>query len=339
MKQALPTLGLAIGAVFVAWQVAAPVVGRADVKVAPSPNVVGVPALPLPAPTTAASVSPAAPVPQPPLRLLEGVDPKLLLQKAFEAVDGYGSVAAKLRQRGDIFGTSMIGSGTYLQGSTAGHRLRLEMTFQVGDRKASIQQIADGEYLWIRRELVSAPTLWRISIDRVLAIQDQALPHQPFRNGFVLGLGGLPRLLIGLQRCVAFDAVAETTLGQMPVVVLRGKWRKESLGHLLPDQLEKIRAGEEPDLTKLTEQLPDEFWVFLGRDDLFPYRFEYRRTAASQEVKHGETPMLKTLMALEFYEVQINESIDITLFTYERGENDFQDETNEFIYRHNVWPN
>ncbi|MBL8830142.1 MAG: hypothetical protein JNM18_24405 [Planctomycetaceae bacterium] len=44
------------------------------------------------------------------------------------------------------------------------------------------------------------------------------------------------------------------------------------------------------------------------------------------------------MLATEFYEVQINESIDPTLFTFDPGELNFDDETNLYVYRFEVWP-
>ena len=280
-------------------------------------------------PPLAASAPVVTPVP--------GADPTKLLQQAFLAIDTYGSISAKLRQRSELYGVSAIGSGVYSQGSAASHRLRLEMTFQIGSRRTSFQQIADGEYLWTRRELASAPTLTRVNIDRVLQIQEHN-PHEPFRKGYVMGLGGLPRLLASLPACFNFDSVNQTTLGTMPMYIVRGVWNRNALSHLLRDQKEAILAGQPADLTKLTEQVPDEVLVYLGREDLFPYRFEYRRTPASQTAVGSEPPQLRTMMVLEFFEVQINESIDPTMFLYEPGELDFDDETNHYIYRFGVWP-
>ncbi|MBL8828935.1 MAG: hypothetical protein JNM18_18285 [Planctomycetaceae bacterium] len=235
---------------------------------------------------------PAAP-PAAPVRVASGLQPLEVLKAAYEKVDHYGSISAKLRQRAELFGVSMLGTGTYIQGSSPSHRLRYEVTMQLGNRKASVQQIADGEYLWTRRELASAPTLTRVNIDRVLEIQEAHRGQTALRSGYVLGLGGLTRVLLSLQTCWTFDTVAETTHGGMPMYVLRGTWNRDSLTHLLQDQKDAIRKGATPDITKLAEQVPDEVLVFLGRDDLFPYRFEYRRTPASPPAGEGSRAALR----------------------------------------------
>lgn len=326
MKQSLPIFGillLAAGA-FVLHDTIWPQISRAE------------PETPTTAPVAAST--PAAPAMASEVRIAEGLDPVALLKAAYDKVDHYGSISAKLRQRAEFFGVSMLGAGTYVQGSSPSHRLRYEVTFQLGNRKASVQQIADGEYLWTRRELASAPTLTRINIDRVLEIQEAHRQPQALRSGYVLGLGGLSRVLLSLQTCWTFDTVAETTHGGLPMYVLRGAWNRESLTHLLQDQKDAIRKGAEPDVTELPPQVPDEVLLFLGRDDLFPYRFEYRRTPASQATAQESEPTLKTLLACEFYEVQINESIDPTLFTYDPGDLHYDDETTLWVYRFMVWP-
>lgn len=322
MKHSLPILGILLlaGVALVCKGVFTPQQGLAAPDSAPA--------------KTAATAAP----PVAPLRVAEGVQPLEVLKAAYDKVDHYGSVSAKLRQRADLFGVSMLGTGTYIQGSSPSHRLRYEVTMQLGNRKASVQQIADGEYLWTRRELASAPTLTRVNIDRVLEIQEAHRAQAALRSGYVLGLGGLPRVLLSLQTCWTFDTVAETTHGGMPMYVLRGVWNRDALAHLLQDQKEAIRKGAPADITKLGEQVPDEVLVFLGRDDLFPYRLEYRRTPAAQVAGQGSPPALKVLLATEFYEVQINESIDPTLFTFDPGELNFDDETNLYVYRFEVWP-
>ncbi len=217
-------------------------------------------------PTPAVPASP----PAAPIRVAPGLQPLEVLKAAYEKVDHYGSISAKLRQRAELFGVSMLGTGTYIQGSSPSHRLRYEVTMQLGNRKASVQQIADGEYLWTRRELASAPTLTRVNIDRVLEIQEAHRAQTALRSGYVLGLGGLTRVLLSLQTCWTFDTVAETTHGGMPMYVLRGTWNRDSLTHLLQDQKDAIRKGAVPDITKLAEQVPMRCWCSWAATICFP---------------------------------------------------------------------
>ena len=105
----------------------------------------------------------------------------------------------------------------------------------------------------------------------------------------------------------------------------------------LPGQAEAIAAGAPPDLSKLRAHIPDEVLLYLGRDDLFPYRLELRRTtnnpmAAFFNDQRGPAAVL----VLEFYEVRVNSSVEENLFHFTPGTARYNDETDAYISSHGL---
>jgi hypothetical protein len=253
-----------------------------------------------------------------------------LLRQAIDALDRHRSVRAKVRHRVDLFEQQLVGAGTYLQGSRSSLALRLELKIQLSDRVTSLQQICDGRYLWIDRHLKESPNLTRVDVARVLKAHEAAgtgLEGTPL--GSPLAVGGLPGLLQGLDRSFQFTSVFDWQLNGLPVYGVRGQWEPNRLNQLLPNQQEAIEAGRSADLSKLPMQLPDHVVVFLGRDDLFPYRIEYRRQAGSARGRRQGSS--RPLLVLELFEVQFNVPIDPALFAYEPGDRSFTDQTDQYI--------
>src|SRR5690606_4255055 len=113
----------------------------------------------------------------------------------------------------------------------------------------------------------------------------------------------------------------------------QGTWRPEWLARLMPQQAEAIAAGQPPDLTMLPSHAPDQVFLYLGRDDLFPYRIEYRRQppADSSGLFSREAPQTNVLMALEFYEVHVNSAVDPLQFVYTPTTARFTDITDAYL--------
>ena len=104
----------------------------------------------------------------------------------------------------------------------------------------------------------------------------------------------------------------------------------QRLAILLPEQKDAIEKHKSIDLEKLPPQLPDQIVLFLGRDDLFPYRIAYCRHACKKQWLTASTDP-KTLMAIEFFDVNFNARQDPTRFVYQPGNLHVVDRTEEFI--------
>jgi hypothetical protein len=279
--------------------------------------------------TTAVSVS-AAQIPQEKVARAES-----LMRQSVDALDRFNSIAAKLRYQVDIFDQPvLIGTGMYYQGSSASHRLRLELKLQVGDRVTSLQQVADGNYLWIQNFVNASPTLGRVDIQQFVAAQQAALTTAAgaVPPSSLPGLGGLPRLMRSLDRSFRFTDCMQTKLAGTPVYALRGSWKPTALALMLPEQQLAIEAGQKADFSKVAASVPEHVIVFIGQKDLFPYRIEYRRSQTSWLSRlKGDAMPAKVLLKLELFEVRLNVPLEPMLFVYQPGDALVVDQTAEYL--------
>lgn len=256
-----------------------------------------------------------------------------LLEQAVFALESRQSVSAKIRQSVDLFGKKLFGSGVYLeQRSDRQTLLRLEIKIQLGDRSSSLLEVCDGRYLWIYRKLRGEGTLGRIDVLRIVrALEENG--QMPGAGGIAgwPGLGGLPKLLRGLDAAFAFDSVEETQLaGQLPVWKLEGSWKQDRLARVLPKQEGTVKEDTPPDLTSLPDHLPDHVVLFLGKDDLFPYRIEYRRRGVKGQ-DGQDAPEDRPIVVMDLFEVSFNVPIHPTRFIYNPGDHEFSDQTDRFL--------
>lgn len=289
-----------------------------------------------------------------------------ILQAAVRAIEGHDCVSARIVQQVDLFDKQLVGKGVYLQqrmsrgqlppdgntaplgplavkdaqtkpggeGSWDRLLIRLELRIQVGEQQSTLLQVLSpptpaGHYLWTYRKLPDEEKLGRVDVVRAVQALDTARHAPgPGNEGMLSGLGGLPRLLRGLQAALDFSSAEQGQFGKLAVWRLQGQWRPDRLARILPQQKAAIEAGELPELGKLPEHLPDRVVLMLGQDDLFPYRIEYRRGVPE---KAGEPDDSRALVTMELFDVKFDVPVDPTRFIYNRGALGFADETDSFI--------
>jgi hypothetical protein len=259
---------------------------------------------------------------------------KLLLKDAVRTLEGRDSISAKIRHEAEIFDKHLVGTGVYLEQRRGQDRLlRLELRTQLGDQSSSLVQVCDGRYFWVHRNLPSDVKLSRIDLAQVARAmrKTERAPGQVNRD-MLPSLGGLPKLLRGLDTAFDFTQVEQGRWGKrkQPVWRLQGQWKREQLLKLLPNQKEAMEKGEPPDTNKLPEYLPDQVVLLLGREDLFPYRIEYRRILP-EKASHSGGPTSRALVTMDLFEVNINVPIDPTRFIYSPGDIEFSDQTAAFL--------
>ena len=290
-----------------------------------------------PPPETSGPVAPAptVEVPAPAIEVPAGVgaQPQALLAAAIRTLEGRDSISAEIQQEVDLFDKQLVGSGIYLEQRRGPLRLlRMELKLPLADRASSQVQVCDGTYLWIYRsagEKIS--DLSRIKVDEAnRALEEAEATAGPADSGLLPGLGGLPKLLRGLHQTFEFTTADRGTFDGVPVWRLQGRWKPECLLDLLPDQRKTLEAGKLPNLELLPEHLPDRVVVLLGQDDLFPYRFEYRRSLPNKEGKSPDETS-SPLVTMQLYNVQINTPIDPNRFIYNPGDLEPTDATDAFI--------
>jgi len=253
-----------------------------------------------------------------------------IVRSALEALETHRSISARMRFRVHVLGFSMFGNGIFTQGSVDDHLYRFELQMRVedptqkkvGDQTSILLHVCDGKNLWIHEHLPGQeePSVTKIDVDATyfgLGSRRKAeglgmFPRTP-------AIGGLARSLRELSAAFQFIEARATQLGDVNVWAVQGKWDEEHLAKLVPGA----------DVASLPEQLPSYIVIYFGRDDLFPYRFDYFRRDREGA---SRTPM----MTLELYEVRINGPLDAKQFTYQPG--NFQDGTAAFSQKLDVSP-
>jgi len=245
------------------------------------------------------------------------------------------SLEARLRQKINLFGQQLAGTGQYLQKQSAtGPLLRLELKVQIGEQLTSMQQVCDGRFLWIRRELPSGTTLGRVDLNRIRTTIKQT-GREPLSDSTTnwMALGGLPRLMTGVDENFQFGPAQPAQLGDSPVWITEGPWKAEKLIKMLPDQKDAIAAGRPADLTRLPPHLPTSVLVVLGQSDLIPYRIEYRRPVLGTDTGGASqsTEMASPVVVLELFDIHRREGLRDEHFAYQPGNQQIADHTDLYL--------
>ena len=234
-----------------------------------------------------------------------------LLALAAEATKNRASISAGIRQRVNMLGHSLAGSGEYMQ-QTAGTEFmfRFELAIQMSTRASTIVHAGNGRFLWLYEQTSAAPRLRLVDLRRVREAVATAggAPDAPNDHAprVAISHNGVPGLLENIKSRFFFDPPTESVLGEMPVWILRGHWRAEQLARILPEQKEAILAGEPVDVSRLPVHVPHEVVLHVGRDDFFPYKIEYWRRQGDNDETGDEKPMV----VMELYEVKFGVPID-----------------------------
>ena len=261
--------------------------------------------------------------------------PQQRLALAIWALQARRAVSAKIRHKIDLFDKQLIGSGNYLeQRQEPISLLKLELKIQLDSRTSSLVQVCDGRYLWTYRRLLGDGSLARLDAVRATEALQEAEKAGRGEVEMLPGLGGLPQLLRGLHASFDFISAEKSTLnsksGQVAVWRLQGRWKARQLARLLPRQKQAIEEGKAVDLTKLPQHLPDHVVLFLGDEDGFPYRIEYRRGLRGESNRPNE-PMGRALVTMEWLDVVLDQPVDPRRFEYNPAGLQFEDKTEEFL--------
>jgi len=261
------------------------------------------------------------------------LDGQSLIVQSVAQLTNIPSLEAKLRQTTYWFDQELAGSGTYFQSqSPRGLLLRLELKLRVGEHQSSLQQVCDGRFLWIRRDLPGGVLLGRADVERMReALGRRGSPSWVGAGVHSLAVGGLPQLLAALAENFQFSAPQAMRSENAALWVLVGGWKPDKLAILLPDQKDKILAGRPVDLARLAAQLPTEIRIILGQSDLLPYRIEYRRALGDGARSPGDSRGISPMTVLEILEIRQREELDENLFCYQPGNQEVADYTERYL--------
>jgi hypothetical protein len=250
----------------------------------------------------------------------------MLVQSAVLAVDAPQSISAKIRQRAEVLGKPMVGSGRYTQQGRGGERQsRLELKIQSGGKQHSLEQVANRSFLWVSQDLGGNATLSSIDLERVRQALAQSRGSPTAANVW-LSIGGLPKLLSSLAASFEFNRVRAAQLDTLAVWQVEGGWRKEALANVLFEKKDQQKARA-IDLAKLPKHLPQFVRLTLGRDDLFPYRIEYLQSTQADPKQPDGLPAERALMVMELFEVQLDVAIPSRHFDFRPGNAPRTDQT------------
>ena len=99
---------------------------------------------------------------------------------------------------------------------------------------------------------------------------------------------------------------------------------------LLRAQARAVGEGKPIELSKLPPHLPDHVVLYLGKENLFPYRLEYCRFEPNPKGRHPP-PRDGILVAVEIFDVAANIPIPATQFLYNPGNMEFTDQTETYL--------
>lgn len=261
-----------------------------------------------------------------------------LMRRAVLSMQSQRSIAANMRHRIVMFGHEMVGTGSYQQLGTGDDQLlRLEMKVKVGEQITSVQQVCDGRFMWIRRDVGDSVELGRVDLRRVrLMNQSQPARRAPEATGLI-SLGGLPKMLASSEENFLFAAPLGARLEGKPVWVVQGSWRHQMLAELLPQHKDQVLAGKLPPIQDWPGHLPSAVRVVLSRKHLVPLRIEYLRPSAEAIAGH-DSHNLAPLVAVELHAVRLGAQIDPLQFVYKPGDQEVADHTELYLKRLNLSP-
>jgi hypothetical protein len=245
-----------------------------------------------------------------------------LLRAARERLDRHGSLAALVRYRILMFESELIGTGMYQQaGQGSERRYRLELKTQLGDKLTSLLHVCDSESLWTYRERPTGTPgtqLERLDLRRVRAAQSEALQRPVSSTVEELATGGLLKLIEGLRSSFRPLRAEAGYLYDIPMWAIELEWKPSVLATLLADKHRRTNA-EHLDLAE-QPQMHERVMVYLGHEDLFPRRIEFRRRAANEATREGagqgRAGEFVPAVTVEFTDVRFNEPIDPRQFAY-----------------------
>jgi len=262
-----------------------------------------------------------------------------LLARATDVLESYHSITANVGYEADLFGKPLTGKGDYReQRSGPIPKIRLELRIPLGNKTGAMVEVCDGRYLWTYLRLADEEELTKVDVQRVAQAAAGAGEDAPTMfHGRTLGMGGLAGLVRELWRNFRFELVGPVEFGGLPAWQLRGGWRADRLAAIMPEQKDAILRGEQPNWEKLPAHLPSHVALTLGRDNLVPYRIEYRRPAAQSKhdpdtgASAGSTG--RVILVLEWFNISGDEPSRPSDFEYHPGDVEYSDVTEMFIQR------
>ena len=278
-------------------------------------------------------------------------DGQQLIAQAARAVFAYESLSAQIRLRVRLFQQNLVGKGKYFQlGPRDDKLLRLNLRIRTAQSEACLQQVCDGRNLWVYQDLpaIDRPlqrqaTVTRVDLRRVHDVVQQqgGAPANSLTADWLIR-GGLANLLKELDAHFDFYQTDAAQLSGVPVWVVRGRWKPARLMRVAQQKDATIAQQQPIPWANLPAHLPQEAVVWLGQNDLFPFRIQYRRWdsgAGPTDPGASSDATANSIVTMELFEVATDDIIDPRLFQFQPPtELEVKDRTDEYLARLGVRP-
>ena len=247
-----------------------------------------------------------------------------------------GPLEAQLRFRSEIEGRTMRGGGSYYQtGAGSQIRSRYELKLILDDQITSLTQIIDAdESLWTIRSVGEQQLLTRTDLRR---LRNELLPREELSTvaavlpstGLASASGGLAQLMTGLELQFEWGQPKLTEQSGVALLRLRGRWRPDALALLQPELKDRVKQADFDPAKELASHLPEFVDVDLGRDDGFPYRVAYVRSANGPTLVNSQS----TMLLMEWHHVRLGAAQDPARFVFRPEGRDVSDITDQVLTR------
>ncbi|MEE3367762.1 MAG: hypothetical protein VX346_00320 [Planctomycetota bacterium] len=262
--------------------------------------------------------------------LAEQTQGKTLVLRAAKQLLQLPSFETRIRQTIDLAGQQLVGTGTYRQsGTSVSPLIRMELRVQTANGVASLQQIRNQRFLWIRRAFIDHTVLERIDLKRVNEALAQNRPVQDKIAPLNLELaswiarGGIPSLLVSLEQHFKFGVAQTRKIDRVDVWQIMGQWKTPAT--TLSDRARQTTSQDQAPSDDAIR--PDRVRLLLGQNrpvHLFPYQIVFFR-----EDKGASRP----IVSIDFFDIRKVPEVDRAWFEYQPGNQDVDDLTEPFLMR------
>ncbi len=265
-----------------------------------------------PTPTQAiGAVESSTPIPFESLPASIAINANEIMAQAADLLLKSPALHAKARFKVDLMGQQLAAPGEYWQQGEGSRRTRLEFRYQSEGSRLDALQICDGRYFYWYRIVNAEGRLEYIDLKQVEEVHHDDSPFLGGRRAWDT-VGGLSSMMDHISKAFDFEPVSQATLDGIPVVVIRGRWKQDSLARLMEGQVDAARLVDESWWKHLPAHLPHAVQFTIGTEDPFPF-FPYRVEFLQFEMQ-AEKILAKPVVTLELYEVEALSEIPATLF-------------------------
>lgn len=245
--------------------------------------------------TPPAEAKPEAPKPTP---------AEELLAKAFDRLKDLKWMETDFKQQVFLMGGKWEAKGTYII-APAENRIAYDVTVHVGGVPGTTKIRCDGQTLWHWQQIGKEKVVFSYPLEKLREASknldrnelepdkvEQLIRDSEAEHGFL----GIQPQLEELKQWMTFPKLESTSLNNKPVYLLQGEWSKAFLDKMAPRP--EGEAGKQANLRELYEKRqypflnqPRSARVYLGRENLWPYRIEWLGP-----IKNGGSDELLTVL-------------------------------------------